>query len=74
MISCVNCTVRPPRLMIAEINKFYRTDLIVMDATEGFTTGGPDKGKLIPRGLLSPARIGSPLTWWELPCSVHTGR
>jgi uncharacterized protein (DUF362 family) len=35
------------RLMIAEINKFYRTDLIVMDATEGFVTGGPDKGKLI---------------------------
>jgi uncharacterized protein (DUF362 family) len=35
------------RLMIAEINKFYRTDLIVMDATEGFTTGGPDSGKLI---------------------------
>ena len=35
------------RLMIAEINKFYRTDLIVMDATDGFTTGGPDKGKLI---------------------------
>ena len=34
------------RLMIAEINKFYRTDLIVMDATEGFATGGPDKGKL----------------------------
>jgi len=35
------------RLMIAEINKFYRTDLVVMDATEGFFTGGPDKGKLI---------------------------
>ena len=35
------------RLMIAEINKFYRTDLIVMDATEGFANGGPDKGKLI---------------------------
>jgi uncharacterized protein (DUF362 family) len=35
------------RLMIAEINKFYRTDLIVMDAAEGFVTGGPDKGKLI---------------------------
>jgi uncharacterized protein (DUF362 family) len=35
------------RLMIAEINKFYRTDLIVMDATDGFMTGGPDKGKLI---------------------------
>jgi uncharacterized protein (DUF362 family) len=35
------------RLMIAEINRFYRTDLVVMDAAEGFTTGGPDKGKLI---------------------------
>jgi uncharacterized protein (DUF362 family) len=35
------------RLMIAEINKFYRTDLVIMDATDGFTTGGPDKGKLI---------------------------
>ncbi len=35
------------RLMIAEINKFYRTDLVIMDATEGFATGGPDKGKLI---------------------------
>ncbi len=35
------------RLMIAEINKFYRTDLIVMDAMEGFATGGPDKGKII---------------------------
>ncbi|MDD1701083.1 MAG: DUF362 domain-containing protein [Methanoregula sp.] len=35
------------RLMIAEINKFYRTDLVVMDATEGFATGGPDIGKLI---------------------------
>jgi len=35
------------RQMIAEINKFCRTDLIVMDAADGFTTGGPDKGKLI---------------------------
>jgi uncharacterized protein (DUF362 family) len=35
------------RQMIAEINKFYRTDLIVLDAAEGFATGGPDKGKLI---------------------------
>jgi uncharacterized protein (DUF362 family) len=35
------------RLMIAEINKFYRTDLVVMDAIDGFTTGGPDRGKLI---------------------------
>ena len=38
---------RHQRLMIAEINKFYRTDLVVMDATDGFATGGPDRGKLI---------------------------
>jgi len=40
------------RLMIAEINKFYRTDLIVMDATDAFSTGGPDKGKLIHPGVM----------------------
>ena len=39
--------------MIAEINKFYSTDLVLMDATEGFATGGPDKGKLIrPRVII----------------------
>ena len=35
------------RKMIAEINKFYKTDLVIMDATDGFSTGGPDTGKLI---------------------------
>jgi uncharacterized protein (DUF362 family) len=40
------------RLMIAEINKFYRTDLVIMDAMEGFATGGPDKRKLIHPGLI----------------------
>jgi len=40
------------RLMIAEINKFYRTDLVIMDATNGFATGGPDKGKLILPGVI----------------------
>jgi uncharacterized protein (DUF362 family) len=35
------------RKMIAEINKFYPADLVIMDATEGFSTGGPDTGKLI---------------------------
>jgi uncharacterized protein (DUF362 family) len=35
------------RSMIAEINRFLKTDLVVMDATEGFSSGGPDKGKLI---------------------------
>jgi uncharacterized protein (DUF362 family) len=40
------------RLMIAEINKFYRTDLVLMDATDGFATGGPDKGKIIHPGVI----------------------
>lgn len=40
------------RLMIAEINKFCRTDIIVMDAKEGFSSGGPDKGKLITPGVI----------------------
>jgi uncharacterized protein (DUF362 family) len=35
------------RSMIAEINRFLKTDLVVMDATEGFASGGPDKGKII---------------------------
>lgn len=40
------------RLMIAEINKFYNTNLILMDATQGFSKGGPDQGTLIKPGLL----------------------
>ncbi len=40
------------RLMIAEINKFYKTNLILMDATQGFSQGGPDQGVLIKPGLL----------------------
>jgi uncharacterized protein (DUF362 family) len=44
------------RLMIAEINKFYRTDLVVMDAADGFSSGGPDKGKLIHPGVMIAGR------------------
>jgi uncharacterized protein (DUF362 family) len=40
------------RLMIAEINKFYKPNLILMDATEGFSHGGPEQGALIKPGLL----------------------
>ena len=35
------------RSMIAEINRFVKSDLVVMDATEAFASGGPDKGKII---------------------------
>jgi uncharacterized protein (DUF362 family) len=40
------------RLMIAEINRFYKTDLIIMDAIEGFVNGGPDRGQLIKSNLI----------------------
>lgn len=44
------------RLMIAEVNRFYPTDLILMDAAEGFSRGGPDQGTLIKPGLLLASR------------------
>jgi len=40
------------RLMIAEINRFYKSDLVVMDATEGFVTGGPDRGEPVKPNLM----------------------
>jgi uncharacterized protein (DUF362 family) len=40
------------RQMIAEINKFCRSDIIILDATDGFSSGGPDTGKLIHPGVL----------------------
>jgi uncharacterized protein (DUF362 family) len=44
------------RLMIAEINKFYQVDLVVMDATEAFVSGGPDKGSEVRPGLMLASR------------------
>jgi len=40
------------RLMIAEINKFYKVDLVVMDAIKAFVSKGPDKGDLAEPDLL----------------------
>lgn len=39
------------RLMIAEINRYYPTDLVLMDATKAFLDGGPDKGMLAKPGV-----------------------
>jgi uncharacterized protein (DUF362 family) len=44
------------RDMIAEINRFYNVDLIVMDAVEAFVTGGPDTGELVHPGLMLASR------------------
>jgi uncharacterized protein (DUF362 family) len=40
------------RLMIAEINDFYRVDWVVMDGSEAFVSGGPDKGDRVEPGLM----------------------
>jgi uncharacterized protein (DUF362 family) len=40
------------RLLIAEINTAYTPDLVLLDATEGFSTGGPESGGLIYPGVL----------------------
>jgi uncharacterized protein (DUF362 family) len=44
------------RLMVAEINKFYDVDLVVMDATGAFVSGGPDKGTEVTPGLMLASR------------------
>lgn len=40
------------RLMIAEINRFYNVDLVIMDAIEGFVKGGPERGELVKPNLI----------------------
>jgi uncharacterized protein (DUF362 family) len=40
------------RLMIAEINRHYRADLVVMDGIKAFVSGGPEKGELVEPNLL----------------------
>jgi len=40
------------RLMIAEINKFYDVDLVVMDAMKAFINKGPERGELVEPNLM----------------------
>lgn len=44
------------RLKIAEINSFYRTDLVLMDGIKAFITDGPDRGKVVEPNLLLASR------------------
>jgi len=46
------CTSPYRRLMIAEINAFYKTNLVILDALSGFATGGPESGRLIQPNLI----------------------
>jgi uncharacterized protein (DUF362 family) len=40
------------RQMIAEINKFYPVNLVIMDATKAFVSGGPEQGEVVSPNLL----------------------
>lgn len=40
------------RKMIADINKAYMADLVVLDAVEAFVKGGPDRGELAWPGII----------------------
>lgn len=40
------------RRMVAEINRFCPCDVAVMDATEGFSTGGPERGNRIAPNVI----------------------
>jgi uncharacterized protein (DUF362 family) len=40
------------RQMIAEINKFYRVDLVIMDGIRAFVSAGPEKGDTVEPNLL----------------------
>jgi uncharacterized protein (DUF362 family) len=40
------------RLMIAEINKYYNVDFIIMDAIKAFISQGPDKGDIVEPNLI----------------------
>ncbi|MDD3420901.1 MAG: DUF362 domain-containing protein [Methanocellales archaeon] len=40
------------RTMIAEINRFYKVDLVIMDAMKAFVSGGPDRGTIAEPGVM----------------------
>ncbi len=40
------------RLMIAEINRFYNVDFVIMDAAEAFVRGGPERGELVKPNVI----------------------
>ncbi|MFH0897413.1 MAG: DUF362 domain-containing protein [Candidatus Bathyarchaeota archaeon] len=44
------------RLKIAEINRFYNVDLVVMDAIKTFVNKGPEAGGLVQPNLLLASR------------------
>ena len=44
------------RRMIAEVNQTYAPDLVIMDAVQSFTSGGPDSGDVAESGVIAAAQ------------------
>lgn len=44
------------RLMIAEINRYYNVDLVVMDALRAFVNKGPEEGDIVEPNLILASR------------------
>jgi uncharacterized protein (DUF362 family) len=44
------------RQMIAEINKHYRVDAVVMDGIRAFINGGPERGEVVEPNLMLASR------------------
>jgi uncharacterized protein (DUF362 family) len=40
------------RLMIAEINKFYSVDVVIIDALRAFVSEGPERGEMVKPNIL----------------------
>jgi uncharacterized protein (DUF362 family) len=43
-------------LMIAEVNKIYTPELVIMDAVQSFISGGPESGELADCGVIAASR------------------
>ena len=53
------------RLMIAEINKFYNVDLIVMDAMKAFINQGPERGETVESNLILASKDRVAIDGWS---------
>jgi uncharacterized protein (DUF362 family) len=72
---CMNELHNSPdqQIIIAEINRFCRSDIIVLDGTEEFASGGLGSGKLIHPDVILPGTTMLPLMLLVLPCSAPAG-
>lgn len=53
---------------VAEINLFYKVDLVVLDGTRVFISGGPNRGEMLGPNVVvvSPSRVQADITAYDL--------